>query len=86
MDTILYVDELLLTGYGWVTSSGRGTLNWISGCSIPASRTSFSTTFLKNCGRGESLETTMCNKSVVGGKQGHVPCRILLLHKASFCQ
>ena len=49
------------------------------------SRASFSTTFLKNCGRGESLVTTTCHKTVVGGRQGHAPCRILLLHKACFC-
>ena len=35
--------------------------------------------FLKNCGRGESLETTTCLRSVVGGKQGHAPSRIPLL-------
>ena len=44
----------------------------------------FSTTFLKNCGRGESLKTTTCVKTVVGGKQGHAPCEILSLYKTSF--
>ena len=31
----------------------------------------FQTTFLKNCGRGESFGTTMCPKTVDGGKHGH---------------
>ena len=35
-----------------------------------------STTLLKHCGRGESLETATCPKTVVGGKQGHAPCKI----------
>ena len=26
------------------------------------------------------------SKTVVGGKQGHDPCQIRLLHKASLCQ
>ena len=34
-----------------------------------SSRASFYTTFLKNCGSGESLMTTTCLKNVVGGKQ-----------------
>ena len=37
------------------------------------SRARFSTTFLKNCGRCESFKTTISPKTVVGGKQGHVP-------------
>ena len=49
------------------------------------SRASFSSTFLKNCGRGESLSTTTCIKAVVGGKQGHAPCRILSLQQCLFC-
>ena len=36
-----------------------------------AFRTRFSTTFIKNCGRGECLGTTTCPMTVVGGKQGH---------------
>ena len=27
---------------------------------------------------------TTCHKTAVGGKQGHAPCRIPLLQKASF--
>ena len=51
------------------------------------SRASFSTTFLKSYGRGESLVTTTCLKTVVGGKQGHAPCKILLLQQSLFlCQ
>ena len=40
-------------------------------------RVSFSTTFLKQCGRGESLGTTTCLRYVVGGKQGYAACQIL---------
>ena len=40
---------------------------------------SFSTTFLKNCGRGESLRATTCPTTVVVGKQWYGPCKILLL-------
>ena len=51
------------------------------------SQGSFSTTFIKNCDRGENLWITAYLKTVVGGKQGHAPCKILLLHEASFlCQ
>ena len=48
------------------------------------SRASFSTTFLKNCGRCESLWTTTCLKTAVGVKQGHAPCRIPLLKHILF--
>ena len=50
------------------------------------SRASLSITFLKNCGRGEGHRTTTCPKTVVGGKQGNAPSKIILLHKASLCQ
>ena len=47
----------------------------------------FSTTFLKTCVRGESLRTSTCHKTVVGGKQGHASCIILLLQQNPFlCQ
>ena len=47
----------------------------------------FSTTFLTNCGRSESLETTTCPKTVVGGKQGYAPCKVFLLQQSFFlCQ
>ena len=32
------------------------------------------TTFPKHCGRVQGLGTPICHKTVVGGKQGHVPC------------
>ena len=47
------------------------------------SRASYSTTFLKNCGRGERIRSNTCPKTVVGDKQGHAPRRILSLPKAS---
>ena len=53
--------------------------------SVSALPSYFFTTFLKKFYRGESLWTTTCFITVVGGKQGYAPCRVLLLHKASFC-
>ena len=50
-------------------------------------RACFGTTFLETEGRDESLRTTMCLKTVVGGKQGHVPCKALCFNTASvLCQ
>ena len=48
------------------------------------SEASFSATFLNNCGRGESLRTTTCLRSLVGCRQGHDPCEILLLKQSLF--
>ena len=51
------------------------------------SRANFLTTFLTNCGRGDDLRTTTCFRTVVGCKQGHAPCEILLFHQSLFlCQ
>ena len=51
------------------------------------STASFYTTNLKYSGRGECLGTTTCLITVVGDKQGHAPCKILLLKKSLFlCQ
>ena len=62
----------------------EGALNRFSGCSVSAfPGFFFLATFLKSCGRGKGLRTTMCIKTVVGGKQGHALCKILLLNKAS---
>ena len=50
-----------------------------------SSRASYSTTFLKNCGRGESLGTTTCLKTVVTGSMPlPAPCKILLLQQSLF--
>ena len=50
-------------------------------------RDSFSTTFLKNGGRGEGLGTTTCLITVVWGKQGHAPFKLLTLQQCLFlCQ
>ena len=35
--------------------------------------------FLKNCGRGEGLMAATCHRTIDGGKQGHAPCKSLLL-------
>ena len=45
------------------------------------SRASFSTTLAKNCGRGASLGTSTCPKTVVSGKQGNAPCETLSLQQ-----
>ena len=47
-----------------------------------SSRDSFSTTFLNNCGRGESLWTTTCHKAVVGVDKSMLP--VEHSNKASF--
>ena len=45
------------------------------------------TMFFTNRGRGEGLGTTKCLRTVVGGKQGHAPCRILSSQQSLFlCQ
>ena len=46
---------------------------------FPPSRASFSTTFSNNCGSGESLRAITCLRTVVGVRQGHAPCGILLV-------
>ena len=53
---------------------GREAPNGLSGCSLPEL---VYTTFPKNFGRGESLDTTTCLESVVLGKQGHAPGKII---------
>ena len=44
----------------------------------------FSSTFLMNCGRSESLRIVTCLKTVVGGKQGHAPCKMLFVSVECF--
>ena len=39
----------------------------------------FYTTFLRNCGRGESHATGTCIKTMVGSMQRYVRCKIVLL-------
>ena len=59
----------------------------LQGVAVQPSRAGFSTTFLKSCGRGESLGTTTCHKTVVQGRQEHAPFKILLLPQILFlCQ
>ena len=62
----------------------RGLLIEFQDVAFLPSLASFSTTCKENCGRGESLGITTCLKTVVGGKQGHAPCKVLLLHITSF--
>ena len=47
-------------------------------------KSSFSTTFLKNRGRGESLVTTTCPKTLVKEKQKHAPAKYSCFNKAPF--
>ena len=48
------------------------------------SRASFSTTFPRNCGRGESPRTAKLPKTVIGDNQGHAPCQLLQLQHSLF--
>ena len=54
------------------------------GVAFLSSQASSSTTFLENCGRGESLETTTCHKTEVGASTGMLPVKHLPYNKASF--
>ena len=45
---------------------------------------SLSTTFIKNSSSAESFGMTTYPKILVGGNQGHAPCKILLLQKSLF--
>ena len=47
-------------------------------------QTSFYTTFVINCGRGEGFRKATCLNTVAGGKQGHAPCKMLLLQQILF--
>ena len=49
------------------------------------SRASFSSTFLTNYDRGESLRTATSLKTVVGVSKGMLPVRYFRSDKASFC-
>ena len=46
-------------------------------------RACFSTTFLNNCGRGESIGTTTCLKTVVGVGKCMIPVEYFHSNKAS---
>ena len=48
------------------------------------SHTSFSTTYLTNCGSGESLGTITCLITVVGVSKGMLPVRYFCSNKAPF--
>ena len=61
------------------------TLLTIYDVALLVSQDSFSTTFLKKCGRGKIFGTTTCLTNEVEGKQGHAPCEILRLAKPHFC-
>ena len=71
----------------YVSSQGRLDPMSFQDVAFLPSRNSFSTTFVKNCGRGGSLRITTCLITVVGGKQGRAPCNIFLLQQILFsCQ
>ena len=48
------------------------------------SRATFYITLLKNCGGGDSLSTATCLIAVLGGQQGHTPCKILPFQELLF--
>ena len=55
--------------------------------SVLPSGANFLTTFLKKCGRSESLGTTTCPKTVVWVSKGMLPVKYFHTNKASFlCQ
>ena len=43
------------------------------------SSASFYATCLKTCGGGEGLGSSVCLRTVVGGRQGHAPCEIFFI-------
>ena len=49
-----------------------------------ASRARFSTTFINNCGGGESLWTTTCLRNVVGVSNSILPVKYFCSNDASF--
>ena len=54
------------------------------GVAFLPSRACFFTTFMKNCGRGESLGATTCGKWVVGVSTGMFPVKYFCSNNASF--
>ena len=62
----------------------NGTLKGFSGVAFLFFRNSFSTTFLKDCGKGEGLRTTTCTKTVVGVSKGILPVKRFCFNKAFF--
>ena len=65
-------------------SLSRGTRNEFSGCMFLPSRPGLYTTFLKNCGRGESLETPTCPRTVVGVSKGMLAVKFHCPNRACF--
>ena len=70
--------------YKQSTSPGWGSRNAFPGCSIPAQPRLFYIIFLRNFDHNESFRADTCLENVVGGKQGHAPCKIFLLHQRFF--
>ena len=52
---------------------------------IQPSRVRFCSALLKNCGRGESLSTATCLRTVVGVSKGMLPVRSFCSNNSSFC-
>ena len=74
--TFMLLQPIFTYHLNFIEIMGWGATNVFSGCSNHAIPRYFSTTFVKNCGIGEGLSTSI--SAVVGGSQGHAPCRILL--------
>ena len=62
-----------------------GALNGFQEVVFLPSRANLSTTFLMNCGRGESLGTTTRLIAVVGVSKSMFPVKYFCSNKASFC-
>ena len=69
--------------------NGYGSCQWVrellmgfQDAAFLPSRASFFNTFFTKCGRGESLGTTTCLKTEVGGMQWHAPCKIHSLQQS----
>ena len=73
-ESLFVVISTMISQRYFCLALGRGALSEFSGCRGPASRATFTTTFLRNCGSGEGLGTTSCPKTMTGGRQGHPPC------------
>ena len=98
--TVLLVYSRYITGVSLAQCRGIGSIIssqcfWVGellqlgfqDVSFLPSWATFFTTFLINCGGGESLRTTTCLGTVVGGRQGHAPCEECLLQQSHIlCQ
>ena len=75
---IMFCDYMcIMSLWGMVVVNGYLECSVVALLSYPA--------FLKDCGRGESLQTATCLKTAVGCKRVHVPVKYSCSNKTSFC-